>query len=119
MSHVRCNAGTEATLHAGWFNTDSAVKFAESTWFDGANQVSNATASQWDHEDLYYTKKGRWILGCWSQRQGTQDRFSLIDQEDAFEWLIAHEHISDGDLPEGLPESVLSKLREAYDAVEL
>ena len=71
----------------GWFNPDSARKWEESSTFDGRNQISDVTGSQWEHERLYRTAKGRWILHWFSQWQGSKDRYKPIDDAEAAFWL--------------------------------
>ena len=73
----------------GWFDIDAAEKFSEDTYFDGSNQISKATGSQWNHETLYRTKGGRWVLNCWSQWQGSRETWEFISEAEAREWLIA------------------------------
>ncbi len=71
-----------------WFNEESAIKFVEETYFDGRNHISSMTGSQWDHETLYRTKNGVWILRCSSQWQGTKDTFEPIDCDAAYRWIV-------------------------------
>jgi len=72
-----------------WFSTKTAVKFDEDTRWDGNNHISRATGSQWEHECLYRTSKGRWVLHTWSQWQGSSESYDLIDEAAAHAWLIA------------------------------
>jgi len=76
----------------GWFDIDAAEKFSEDTWFDGSNQISKATGSQWAHEALYRTKGGRWVLNRWSQWQGSRETWEFISETEAREWLLAQGH---------------------------
>lgn len=87
-----------------WFDKDEAEEFCESTRFDGNNRISTATGSQWDHQSLYRTKKGAWILHCWSQQQGAVDDILSIDDQAAFVWLIRN------DYSEYVPNKELSEL---------
>lgn len=73
----------------GWFDADAAEKFEEDTWFDGSNRISKATGSQFEHEALYRTKGGRWVLDKWSQWQGSRETYEFISDDEAREWLIA------------------------------
>jgi hypothetical protein len=77
---------------SGWFNDATATDFAEATYWDGNNHISRATRSQWDHERLSRTKGGRWVLNCWSQRQGSVESYEFVSDEQAKTWLLANEH---------------------------
>ncbi len=72
----------------GWFTVDKAEKFSEGTRWDGNNHISLATGSQWDHEALYRTAGGRWVIYFYSQWQGRADHYRFVDDEQALEWLI-------------------------------
>ena len=56
-----------------WFDKDKAIEFDEDSWHDGRNFISRATGSQWEHQALYFTKSGVWILHNWSQYQGSRE----------------------------------------------
>lgn len=72
----------------GWFNLETAKSWRETTHWDGSNHISNATGSQWDHEALYRTRSGGWVLNHWPQRQGSGESWILIEPQDAAAWLI-------------------------------
>lgn len=74
---------------SGWFNRETAIHFTEATWFDGRNQISRATGSQWHHQSLYYTKSGKWVMHCWSNYQNEPDAYETVSQDEAITWLIA------------------------------
>lgn len=82
---------TEETIVrvAGWFDIDKATAYEEDTEWDGNNRISKATGSPWDHQILYRTAKGRWVLHCWSQWQGSTPSYEFVTDEVAREWLIA------------------------------
>lgn len=71
-----------------WFNIEKARKYEEGTFFDGRNSISRATGNQWNHQALYFTDKGNWVLNGWSQTDGTVETWALIDAEAATCWLI-------------------------------
>lgn len=81
--------GPTGTRVAGWFDIDKATAYEEDTEWDGNNRISKATGSQWDHQILYRTAKGRWVLHCWSQYQGSTPSYEFVTDEVAREWLIA------------------------------
>ena len=88
----------------GWFNTSKATKWDEDSRWNGNNHISCATNSQWDHETLYLTKKGVWILSGYSQWQGSTPWCRRIDANEATQWLITNNH----DAPEQLTNYVSS-----------
>ncbi|MFA5435831.1 MAG: hypothetical protein WC372_07335 [Candidatus Neomarinimicrobiota bacterium] len=73
-----------------WFDLEAAEVFKEDTWFNGNNHISCATGSQWDHEALYRTKSGKWILNHWSQYQGSTESWVEIDDDAAAKWLVTN-----------------------------
>lgn len=73
-----------------WFSTRAATTWEEDTRWDGRNHISLATGSQWDHEQLYRTPKGTWVLHCWSQWQGSRPSYEVISEAEAHAWLIAN-----------------------------
>ena len=86
MKRQSLNDGSE------WFDIDKARQYREDTTFDGSNNISCATGSQWDHQALYLTASGRWVLNCWSQWAGTLDSWEEIDSESAVTWMIRNGH---------------------------
>lgn len=75
----------------GWFDRAKAEEFGEATRWDGSNHVSLATGSQWDHEILYRTAGGRWVLHRWSQWQGRPESYRFVSDAKAREWLLLNE----------------------------
>lgn len=75
-----------------WFDLEKAERFEEGTRWNGNNHISLATGSQWDHEVLYRTKSGRWILHRWSQWQGSGKSYREIGNDTAARWLVANEY---------------------------
>ncbi|MFJ5850605.1 hypothetical protein [Streptomyces sp. NPDC092903] len=84
--------GQGETTLAGWFNSDSATAYKEATDWDGSNELSVNTRSQWDHQTLYRTKNGRWVLNHWSMRQNVAERYEFTDDTAAETWLICNQH---------------------------
>lgn len=102
---------------AGWFDRDKAEEFPETTRWDGSNHISRATGSQWDHEMLFRTAGGRWVLKWWSQRDGAAEQVRFVDVDAVRHWLLTNEYdtqavaeaigedVADGDGPMmGRPE---------------
>lgn len=71
--------------------TENATRsWEEDTRWDGNNHVSIATGTQWDHQTLRRSRKGRYWLECTSQWQGSTDRAEWISNESAAKWLLAN-----------------------------
>ena len=84
-----------------WFDPTKAKKWEEGTRWDGNNHVSLAPGCEkFDHETLYRTTGGSWIVYHWSQWQGSRDYYQQVSPEQAAEWLIACEH----EIPKALRE---------------
>jgi len=100
-----------------WFDRDSAITFDESTWWDGSNLISGATGSQWEHESLWYTRQGRWVLHTYSQWQGSPEMWQEIDAADAARWLVAQRATDDpedsglAELPAAVQEDIMGHTR--------
>lgn len=92
------NTKRQAIDNGSWFNLDKANKFKEDTKWDGRNQISVNTGSQWSHEDLYRTAKGSWVLNEYSAYQGSGESWTLIDDQSAVDWLIRNDHDIPNDL---------------------
>jgi len=75
-----------------WFDVDKATVYDEATYHDGRNFISQATGSQWDHEELYRTRSGMWVLHSWSQWQGSTDSYTQSSAEEAYDWLIRNDY---------------------------
>lgn len=90
MSKVRIYNEQQELI--GWFDDAKATKYEEATEWDGSNHISLATGSQTEHEALYRTAGGRWVLNRWSQWQGVRETYRFIDDQDARSWLLGNEH---------------------------
>ena len=88
-----------------WFDLDGSQCWEEGTRWDGANHVSLATGSQWDHQTLYRTKKGRFILRDWSNRQGEGESYEVISPREGVLWLVRNKLEIPDDLSGVLSES--------------
>lgn len=89
---LRVNVFDEDGQLVGWFNKETAKEFTEDTRWDGHNHISRATGSQWDHEQLYRTAGGNWVLYRWSQWEGVADRYQFLAEDEARTWLLAQGH---------------------------
>ena len=77
-----------------YFDLNTATQYNEGTEFDGNNMISIATGSQWEHEKLYHSASGTWILNHWSQWQGSTERDTVIDDTAAAIWLANNGHLN-------------------------
>jgi hypothetical protein len=76
--------------------TENATQiWQEDTRWDGNNHISVATGSQWNHETLYRSRKGRYYTEHDSQWQGWRRRAEWLSKHEAASWLLANNH----DLP--------------------
>ena len=61
----------------------------ENTYFDGRNQISSATGSQWEHQMLYESSKGNFYIVSESAFSPTTAEF--VDEKQAVTWLLQNE----------------------------
>jgi hypothetical protein len=80
--------------------TKATNKWDEATRWNGNNHISIATGTQWDHQVLYRSSKGRYYIERTSQWQGSTDSADFVTNEEAARWLLANEH----DLPAELAD---------------
>lgn len=74
-------------------NTENATEsYEEATRWNGNNHISVATGSQWDHQTLYRSRKGRYYVEHTSQWQGSAPHAEFVSPEEAARWLLANEH---------------------------
>ena len=85
----------DAVELAGWFELDRADAIHEDTWWDGSNHISIPTGSQSEHQVLYRTAMGRWVLHCYSQWQGVPDTYEFISEQRARDWLLGNSRDDD------------------------
>lgn len=101
---TRQNVTDEEGNLAGWFALKKAQCFDEATYWNGKNHISVPTGTQWEHEELYRTRKGRWVLHTWSQWQGSSDGWEFLTEDEATTWLILNEH------PDAVPAKILAEM---------
>jgi hypothetical protein len=83
--------GYAATRLEGSFDPLVGEYFAEGKYSDGANTVSTITRSQFEHEGIFRTPDGAWVLNCWSRLEGSRETFQFIGDDEAKDWLIRSE----------------------------
>lgn len=87
-----------------WFNEETATHYKESRHHDGNNFISDATGTQWEHEALYRTTSGQWIVNHWSQWQGSTETYKPVSSAEAAAWLVRNGH----EAPDELATAVAS-----------
>ena len=67
-------------------------------WFDESKAIkSRATGGQWDHEALFLTASGKWVLNAWSNWQGSNDTYSFMSDNKAYAWMMVNSSPSEID----------------------
>ena len=85
-------------------DTDNAsASWAEATRWDGHNHISMATGSQWDHQRLHRSRRGRYWIECTSQWQGRGPHAEWLSPQAACRWLLANGHDPEDD---GFPDDL-------------
>jgi hypothetical protein len=80
-------------------DTDQSIQqWKESITWNGNNMVSKATGSQWDHETMYRSKRGRYYIERTTQWQGRPNYAYWLSEQEACAWLIINEHLVPDDL---------------------
>lgn len=83
-------------------NIDNAQQsWEEASDWDGRNHISRPTGSQWEHQTLYRSAKGRYYLVHESNRQGTPPHAEFITPAQAAAWLT----LNGRDLPPDLVDA--------------
>jgi len=74
-------------------DTENATRsWPEARYHDGNNFISRATGSQWTHQTLYRSRKGRYYVEHTSQWQGSRAHAEWVSPEEAARWLLTNEH---------------------------
>ena len=88
-----------------FFDDKKADHYTEGSTWNGSNHISDATGSQSEHESLYRTKSGVYILNCYSAWQGSRDTCEIITKEAAAKWFVKNNY-QEKNLPEELKNQV-------------
>lgn len=74
-------------------DTEKASKsWNEATFWNGNNHISSATNTQWTHETLYCSRRGRYYVVYSSDWQGSVDHAEWVSPQEAARWLLLNEH---------------------------
>jgi hypothetical protein len=79
---------------------NATAHWNEDTRWNGNNHISLATGSQWEHETLYRSRKGRYYVVHESQWQGSTPHAEWVSPEEAARWLMTMSHPLPDDLQE-------------------
>jgi hypothetical protein len=66
--------------------------------FNGNNHISVHTGSQWGHQTLYCSKKGRYYVEHESDWQGSTAHVEWVSPQEATRWLLLNESPLPADL---------------------
>ena len=88
-----------------YFDDAKVIVYNEDTYWNGNNHISEATGSQWEHEKIYVTKGGKYILNHWSQFQGSTETNELISKDEAAKWFIKNNYKNE-DIPNDLIDHI-------------
>ena len=101
MARYRMDDGTVV-------DTDNATQhWNEDKRWDGNNHISVATGTQWDHETLYRSRKGRYYVERTSQWQGRNPSAEWVSLRGAASWLLAND--------EAIPEELAAAAAEVSE----
>lgn len=92
MSKYRMNDGTVVSTGK------AQQSWEEAQDWDGRNHISRATGSQWEHQTLYLSSRGRYYVVHSSDWQGSRSWAEWVSPEEAARWLVCN----DEELPEDL-----------------
>lgn len=76
---------------------NASASWDEGTRWDGRNHISLATGTQWDHQRLYRSRRGRYWIESTSQWQGRTPSAEWVSNEEATRWLLTNNHNPDED----------------------
>ena len=79
---------------------NSTQHWDESTRWDGRNHISKATGSQWEHQTLYRSRKGRYYVEHTSSYRERTPHAEWVSNHEAARWLLANNHELPADLAE-------------------
>jgi hypothetical protein len=67
-----------------WFAPDEATEYPERETARGPDAPPSSEGARWDHQALFRTKTGHWLLHMWSARE---ERWREVPAEVAADWL--------------------------------
>ena len=74
-------------------NTESSKEhYEEKTRWNGRNQISVNTGSQWEHEGARLSAKNHWYIVRWSDYQASTPSAAFVEDDEAAKWLLLNGH---------------------------
>ena len=106
---------------ARWFDLDASKTFREAVVVHEGAVISRATGNSWEHETLYLTQGGSFII-CFSNDHTdlanlSEPQYEEWGEKKAIQWLIANGHfekVSQMDSPQN-PRGYYSKKIEQLE----
>jgi hypothetical protein len=77
---------------------NAVQSWEEDTRWNGSNHISIPTGSQFAHQKLHKTRRGRYWLEHWSDWQGSTPHAEWVSEQEAARWLL----LNGKDLPDDL-----------------
>lgn len=81
---VSADGDTGGTLYMGAV----VEQYQENREWDGNNMISTATGSQWDHQQVVRTRRGRYYIVSSSQWQGSRTEAVAVSLDEASVWVV-------------------------------
>lgn len=69
-----------------------SARWDERTVFDGRNHISVPTGSQWEHQELFRSKRGRYYIVHSSDWQGARAHAEFVSPQEACRWLLENSY---------------------------
>jgi hypothetical protein len=74
-----------------WFDKDAAKEWrAAAHLVDGGPAVSRATGKSWEHETLYLTSHGSFVMHFADDHNPTHAQYVPWEDDQAIKWLVAN-----------------------------
>ena len=86
-----------------WFDPGSSIPIPEKQTWNDPYWISNCTESPWEHEAIFCTCKGCFILYHWSQWQGHPETCTEINIEAVMGWIIANQFVNIDEIISTIP----------------
>lgn len=91
MSKITLNANS-----GRWFDLDSAKRWDEArVYADDGTPISLATQNSWEHETLFLTRAGRFIMHCLDEHNPSLASFVEYSLEKSVDWLLKNGYPDD------------------------
>jgi hypothetical protein len=90
------NKASLADNSGRWFDIDSAREWPESVMLasDGT-PVSRASGNSWEHETLYLTSHGSFVMHFFDEHNPSLSQFVECDPKKAVKWLLSNGYNDD------------------------